>query len=103
MFCIICNLMWKQIKILNCQTNYQEQELPSHYLFYNVIFEEYATKNKTVTSYGAIGSGGGIRNLKDGVVDFAASDAFLTDEEIKTAFRYTPNQETFFLNVDLRN
>ncbi|MEE0982871.1 MAG: phosphate ABC transporter substrate-binding protein PstS, partial [Bacteroidales bacterium] len=34
--------------------------------------------------YGAIGSGGGIRNLKDGVVDFAASDAFLTDEEIKT-------------------
>ncbi|MEE0961242.1 MAG: phosphate ABC transporter substrate-binding protein PstS [Bacteroidales bacterium] len=52
--------------------------------FYNVVFEEYATKNKTVTSYGAIGSGGGIRNLKDGVVDFAASDAFLTDEEIKT-------------------
>jgi phosphate transport system substrate-binding protein len=52
--------------------------------FYNVIFEEYATKNKTVTAYGAIGSGGGIRNLKDGVVDFAASDAFLTDEEIKT-------------------
>lgn len=52
--------------------------------FYNVIFEEYATKNKTVTAYGAIGSGGGIRNLKDGVVDFVASDAFLTDEEIKT-------------------
>ena len=52
--------------------------------FYNVVFEKYLEEKGTLTAYGAIGSGGGLRNLKDGVVDFAASDAFLTDEEQKT-------------------
>jgi phosphate transport system substrate-binding protein len=33
-------------------------------------------------SYGGIGSGGGVRNLKDGIVDFAGSDAFLSDKEM---------------------
>ena len=33
-------------------------------------------------SYGAVGSGAGIRNLQDFTVDFGASDVFLTDEEI---------------------
>ena len=31
---------------------------------------------------GGIGSGGGVRNLKDGIVDFAGSDAFLSDKEM---------------------
>ena len=51
--------------------------------FYNVVFEKYLEEKGILTAYGAIGSGGGLRNLKDGVVDFAASDAFLTDEEQK--------------------
>ena len=34
-------------------------------------------------SYGGIGSGGGVRNLKDGIVDFCGSDAYLSDEEMK--------------------
>lgn len=50
--------------------------------FYNVIFENYNEKNLGRVAYGGIGSGGGIRNLKDGIVDFAGSDAFLTDEEM---------------------
>ena len=33
-------------------------------------------------AYGGIGSGGGIRNLRDKIVDFAGSDAFLTDKEM---------------------
>lgn len=33
-------------------------------------------------NYGAVGSGAGIRNLKDFTVDFGASDVFLSDEEV---------------------
>lgn len=51
--------------------------------FYNVIFENYNEKNLGQVAYGGIGSGGGIRNLKDGIVDFAGSDAFLSDEEME--------------------
>ena len=50
--------------------------------FYNVIFEQFAEKTGDAVAYGGIGSGGGVRNLKDKIVDFAASDAFLTDSEM---------------------
>lgn len=51
--------------------------------FYNVIFENFAELNGDVVAYGGIGSGGGVRNLRDGIVDFAGSDAFLSDKEMK--------------------
>ena len=50
--------------------------------FYNVVFEKFAEVNGDVVAYGGIGSGGGVRNLRDKIVDFAASDAFLTDQEM---------------------
>ena len=50
--------------------------------FYNVVFEQYASKSGNQVAYGGIGSGGGIRNLRDKIVDFAGSDAFLSDKEI---------------------
>ena len=50
--------------------------------FYNVIFEEFAKINGDVVAYGGIGSGGGVRNLRDKIVDFAGSDAYLTDKEM---------------------
>ena len=50
--------------------------------FYNVIFENFAEANGDVVAYGGIGSGGGVRNLRDGIVDFAGSDAFLTEKEM---------------------
>ena len=50
--------------------------------FYNVIFEIFAEVNGDVVAYGGIGSGGGVRNLRDGIVDFAGSDAFLTEKEM---------------------
>ena len=49
--------------------------------FYNAVFEGYKNAVGDVVAYGGIGSGGGIRNLKDGIVDFAGSDAFLSDKE----------------------
>jgi len=50
--------------------------------FYNMAFQDYAKLKGVEVTYGGIGSGGGIRSLSDKVVDFGASDAFLSDEEL---------------------
>lgn len=50
--------------------------------FYNAVFENFSQVNGDVVAYGGIGSGGGVRNLRDKIVDFAGSDAFLTDKEM---------------------
>ncbi|MBN2519215.1 MAG: phosphate ABC transporter substrate-binding protein PstS [Bacteroidales bacterium] len=50
--------------------------------FYNQVFKDYTEKTGVLLTYGGIGSGGGIRSLKDKVVDFGATDAFLDDEQI---------------------
>lgn len=50
--------------------------------FYNLVFKNYTKEKGILLTYGGIGSGGGIRSLKDRVVDFGASDAFLSDEKI---------------------
>lgn len=51
--------------------------------FYSVVFKDYAkTEGGSEVTYGAIGSGGGIRSLKDKTVDFGASDAFLSDSDM---------------------
>jgi phosphate transport system substrate-binding protein len=52
------------------------------YPFYSIVFRDYMRKHPGVTiNYGAIGSGGGIRSLRDKSVNFAASDAFLNEKE----------------------
>lgn len=51
--------------------------------FYTMSFEGYGAQSGDKVSYGGIGSGGGVRNLKDQIVDFAGSDAFLSDDEMK--------------------
>ena len=50
--------------------------------FYNLAFKKYGGETGILLTYGGIGSGGGIRSLKDQVVDFGASDAFLSDKEL---------------------
>jgi phosphate transport system substrate-binding protein len=49
--------------------------------FYNLSFKNYTKETGVQLSYGGIGSGGGIRSLKDRVVDFGATDAFLDDSK----------------------
>lgn len=51
--------------------------------YYNLIFKNYSEQTSNKVTYGGIGSGGGIRSLKDKTVDFGASDVFLSDKEIK--------------------
>jgi len=51
---------------------------------YSKWFDEYGKSNPDVQiNYQSIGSGGGIKQLREGTVDFGASDAPLSDEEVK--------------------
>lgn len=50
--------------------------------FYNMVFKNYNKTTGTLVTYGGIGSGGGIRSLGDKVVDFGATDAFLSDDKL---------------------
>lgn len=50
--------------------------------YYNMVFKAYTSETGTLLTYGGIGSGGGIRSLTDKVVDFGATDAFLTDDKL---------------------
>jgi phosphate transport system substrate-binding protein len=51
---------------------------------YQKWFGEYKTAHPDVqVNYQAIGSGGGIRQLQEGTVDFGASDMPLTDDQMK--------------------
>jgi len=50
--------------------------------FYNLAFKKYSEVSGIQLTYGGIGSGGGIRSLTDKVVDFGATDAYLSDNEM---------------------
>lgn len=49
--------------------------------FYNLAIKNYSTKTGISVTYGGVGSGGGIRSLKDRVVDFGATDAYLDEAQ----------------------
>jgi len=53
------------------------------YPLYSKMFDEYYKTYGIKVNYQSIGSGGGIRQLKEKTVDFGASDAFLSDEQLK--------------------
>lgn len=57
------------------------------YPLYSKMFDEYHNAKGTKVNYQAIGSGGGIRQLKNKTVDFGASDAFLSDKKLKNMDR----------------
>src|SRR5207237_1264439 len=55
------------------------------YPIYSKWFDAYATKTGVKINYQPIGSGGGIRQLSEQTVDFGASDAPMTDDEMAKA------------------
>ncbi|OGR84341.1 MAG: phosphate ABC transporter substrate-binding protein PstS [Elusimicrobia bacterium RIFCSPHIGHO2_02_FULL_57_9] len=56
------------------------------YPIYSKWFDEYAKAKKNVQiNYQSIGSGGGIRQVIEGTVDFGATDGPMTDEQLKKA------------------
>jgi phosphate transport system substrate-binding protein len=63
------------------------------YPIYSKWFSDYATKTGVQINYQSIGSGGGIRQLTEGTVDFGASDAPMSDAEqakLKTPVLHIP-------------
>jgi phosphate transport system substrate-binding protein len=55
------------------------------YPLYSKWFSDYAAKTGVKINYQSIGSGGGIRQLSEQTVDFGASDAPMTDDELAKA------------------
>jgi phosphate transport system substrate-binding protein len=53
------------------------------YPLYSKMFDEYNKEKGIKVNYQSIGSGGGIKQLQNKTVDFGASDAPLSDEEMK--------------------
>ena len=49
---------------------------------YSKMFDEYHKEKGIQVNYQSIGSGGGIKHLENKTVDFGASDAPLSDEEM---------------------
>jgi phosphate transport system substrate-binding protein len=52
---------------------------------YTTWFVEYYNLTGVSINYQAIGSGGGIKAITDGTVDFGASDGIMTDEQVAAA------------------
>src|SRR5690606_26064232 len=57
------------------------------YPIYSKWFDEYHRLTGIEINYQSIGSGGGVRQILAGTVDFGASDAPMTDEELAAAPR----------------
>src|SRR5438094_300517 len=54
------------------------------YPMYSKWFDEYHKKNSNVSiNYASIGSGGGIKQITEGTVDFGASDGPMNDDQLK--------------------
>jgi phosphate transport system substrate-binding protein len=55
------------------------------YVIYSKWFDIYHQKTGIEFNYQSIGSGGGIKQVTEGTVDFGASDASLSDDQLKVA------------------
>jgi phosphate transport system substrate-binding protein len=55
------------------------------YPLYSKWFHDYAARTGVKINYQSIGSGGGVRQIIEGTVDFGASDGPMTDEEMAKA------------------
>src|SRR5712671_4720323 len=52
---------------------------------YQKWFDQYAKITHVNINYQAIGSGGGIKGIQDQTVDFGASDALMSDDQLQAA------------------
>src|SRR4051812_1591607 len=70
------------------QTNLNGAGATFPYPIYSKWFNEYKKAHSDVQiNYQSIGSGGGIRQLKTGTVDFGASDGPMSDQDLADAGR----------------
>jgi phosphate transport system substrate-binding protein len=53
------------------------------YVIYSKWFDVYSKQNGVQFNYQSIGSGGGIKQITEGTVDFGASDGPMSDAQLK--------------------
>lgn len=75
-------LLWSQLPA-QLQLNGAGATFP--YVLYSKWFDVYKKKTGIQFNYQSIGSGGGIKQITDGTVDFGASDGPMTDEQLALA------------------
>ncbi len=77
MFCSsVATVFGEHVKLIGAGATFP---YPLYVKMFKVYYQQYGIK----INYQAIGSGGGIRQIRNKTVDFGASDAFLSDEELK--------------------
>lgn len=70
----------KTIELLGAGATFPQ---PLYVKWFDIYYTK--TNNKVKVNYQGIGSGGGIQQLLERVVDFGASDAFMSNDELKSA------------------
>ncbi|MCU7496420.1 MAG: phosphate ABC transporter substrate-binding protein PstS [Ignavibacteria bacterium] len=71
--------------VLNAQMKLNGAGATFPYVIYSKWFDVYHQKTGIQFNYQSIGSGGGIKQVIEGTVDFGASDAPMTDQQLKEA------------------
>ncbi len=81
--CFVALTMFGAPAIAQLQLNGAGATFP--YVLYSKWFEVYKNKTGVQFNYQSIGSGGGIKQITEGTVDFGASDGPMKDEQIADA------------------
>lgn len=73
--------------LFNCKDKSSDYEFRAAgatfpYIFYQKIFSEYYKQSGVKINYQAIGSGAGVKEFSNRMVDIGGTDAFLSDEQI---------------------
>jgi len=80
---LICTVLAMLATTVLAQTNLNGAGATFPYPIYSKLFNEFQKAQGVQINYQSIGSGGGIRQLQSGTVDFGASDMPLNDDQLK--------------------
>lgn len=82
---IILGILISLSSLANAQLKLNGAGATFPYVIYSKWFDVYHQKTGIEFNYQSIGSGGGIKQVIEGTVDFGASDAPMTDDQLKEA------------------
>jgi len=74
---LIANTLWAGPQLVGTGATFP-------YPLYTSMFGDYTAETGVPVNYQAIGSGGGVKQIRSKTVDFGATDAFVSSKELKT-------------------